>query len=193
MEEGGNLQDHLSIFQNCVANLLKVDVKYKDDDKALLLLRSLPPSFKHFRTTIMFGKESLKLDEVMEAIQSYVKMDEIPKALKHIVCMLKANRGVGRRVGMINLATEVDQNPKEKRKRTRVTLHVMLLTIRKRIARYGKKGKRRAEKLNGDNYEMWHWKVQLILEEQKALETTNTMVEPPISSTDQYMRDMQTY
>ncbi|KAK0572693.1 hypothetical protein LWI29_035568 [Acer saccharum] len=76
MEEGGNLQDHLSRFQNCVANLLKVDVKYDDDDKALLLLRSLPPSFKHFRTTIMFGKESLKLDEVMEAIQSYVKMDE---------------------------------------------------------------------------------------------------------------------
>ena len=76
MEEGENLQDHLSRFQNCVANLLKVDVKYDDDDKALLLLRSLPSSFKHFRTTIMFGKESLKLDEVMEAIQSYVKMDE---------------------------------------------------------------------------------------------------------------------
>ena len=51
-------------------------MKYDDDDKALLLLRSLLSSFKHFRTTIMFGKESLKLDEVMEAIQSYVKMDE---------------------------------------------------------------------------------------------------------------------
>ena len=76
MEEGGNLQDHLSRFQNCVANLLKVDVKYKDDDKALLFLRSLSPSFKHFKTTIMFGKESIKLDEVMEAIQSYSKMDE---------------------------------------------------------------------------------------------------------------------
>ncbi|KAK0585355.1 hypothetical protein LWI29_027350 [Acer saccharum] len=38
MEKGGNLQDHLSRFQNCVANILKVDVKYEDDDKALLLL-----------------------------------------------------------------------------------------------------------------------------------------------------------
>ncbi|KAI9194586.1 hypothetical protein LWI28_007387 [Acer negundo] len=35
------------------------------------------------------------------------------------------------------------------------------------------------EKLNGNNYKMWHRKVQLILEEQEALETlTNTMVEP---------------
>jgi hypothetical protein len=79
MKKCGNLQDHLSRFHNCVANLLKVDVKYDDDDKALLLLRSLPSSFKHFRTTIMFGKESLKLDEVMEAIQSYVKIDENTK------------------------------------------------------------------------------------------------------------------
>ncbi|KAI9194646.1 hypothetical protein LWI28_007899 [Acer negundo] len=63
MEEGGNLQDHLSRFHNCVANLLKVDVKYEDDDKVFLLLRSPPRSFKHFRTTIMFGKESLKLDK----------------------------------------------------------------------------------------------------------------------------------
>ena len=40
------------------------------------------------------------------------------------------------------------------------------------------------EKLNGDNYEMWHRKVQLILEKQEALETlTNTMVEPPNGST----------
>ena len=80
--EGGNLQDHSSIFQNCVANILKVDVKYEDDDKALLLLRSLPPSFKHFKTTIMFGKEILKLDEVMEAIQSNVKMDEITEGFQ---------------------------------------------------------------------------------------------------------------
>ncbi|KAI9201006.1 hypothetical protein LWI28_016448 [Acer negundo] len=64
------------VYRELCCKLLKVDVKYEDDDNALLLLRSLPPSFKHFRTTIMFSKESLKLDEVMEAIQSYVKMDE---------------------------------------------------------------------------------------------------------------------
>ena len=52
----------------------------------------------------------------------------------------------------------------------------------------------KGEKLNGDNYEMWHRKVQLILEEQEALETlTNTMVEPPVGNTAQHRRDMETY
>ncbi|TXG72586.1 hypothetical protein EZV62_001165 [Acer yangbiense] len=52
----------------------------------------------------------------------------------------------------------------------------------------------KGEKLNGDNYEMWHRKVQLILEEQEAFETlTNTMVEPLNGSTAQHRRDMETY
>ena len=33
----------------------------------------------------------------------------------------------------------------------------------------------KGEKLNGDNYEIWHYKVQYILEEQEALETLNHM------------------
>ncbi|KAI9178225.1 hypothetical protein LWI28_024079 [Acer negundo] len=50
------------------------------------------------------------------------------------------------------------------------------------------------EKLNGDNYEMWHRKVQLILEEQEALETlSNTMDEPSNGNTAQHRRDMETY
>ncbi|KAI9200360.1 hypothetical protein LWI28_006576 [Acer negundo] len=68
---------------------------------------------------------------------------KIPKALKHMVCMPKEKSGVGRRAGMINLATGVDKNPREKKKRTRVVLHVVLLTTGKRIGRYGKKGKQR--------------------------------------------------
>ncbi|KAI9186862.1 hypothetical protein LWI28_021683 [Acer negundo] len=52
----------------------------------------------------------------------------------------------------------------------------------------------KVEKLNGDNYEMWHRKVQLILEEQEALETlTNTMDEPPNGNTAQHRTYMETY
>ncbi|CAL8167282.1 unnamed protein product [Prunus armeniaca] len=49
----------------------------KDDDMAM---RSLPSSFKHFRTTLMFGKESLKLEDVIQALQSYVKLDDITES-----------------------------------------------------------------------------------------------------------------
>lgn len=76
LDEGGELQDHMSKFHNCVTNLSKMDVKYEDNDKGLLLLRSVLSSFKHFRTTLMLGKDALKFDEVVEAIQFYVKMDE---------------------------------------------------------------------------------------------------------------------
>ncbi|KAI9196857.1 hypothetical protein LWI28_027588 [Acer negundo] len=59
MEEGGDVMTHLNDFNQCINDLIRVDVKYEDDDKALLLLRSLPNSFKHFRTTLLFGKETL--------------------------------------------------------------------------------------------------------------------------------------
>ena len=60
LEGGGDIEDHVCRFQNCIANLQKVEETYKDNDMAIILLRSLPSSFKHFRTTLMFGKESLK-------------------------------------------------------------------------------------------------------------------------------------
>ncbi|XP_040372400.1 uncharacterized protein LOC112194950 [Rosa chinensis] len=80
MEEGGDLQDHLNNFQICVANLSKVDVRYKDEEKTLMLLRSLPASFKHFITRLVSGKDSLKYDEITEAIQSYFKMSRETKS-----------------------------------------------------------------------------------------------------------------
>lgn len=36
MEEGGDLQVHLSKFQTCVIDLSMMGEKYKDDEKALL-------------------------------------------------------------------------------------------------------------------------------------------------------------
>ncbi|KAM1650570.1 hypothetical protein ACFXTN_003259 [Malus domestica] len=77
---GGDIEDHVCRFQNCVVNLQKVEETYKDDDMAIILLRSLPSSFKHFRTTLMFGKESLKLEDVIQALQSHAKLDDITKS-----------------------------------------------------------------------------------------------------------------
>lgn len=76
----------MSKFQKSVT-ISKMDVKYEDDDKALLLLRSLLPSFKHFRTTFMLDKDTQN--------NTYVKMDENTKALKRMVFMRKVKRGVG--------------------------------------------------------------------------------------------------
>ncbi|KAI9162073.1 hypothetical protein LWI28_023521 [Acer negundo] len=64
MEKGGDVIAHLNNFNWCISDLIQVDVKYGKDDKALLLLRSLPNSFKHFLTTLLFGKETLQCDTV---------------------------------------------------------------------------------------------------------------------------------
>ena len=54
----------------------------------------------------------------------------------------------------------------------------------------------KGEKLNGDNYNIWHLKMQYVLEEQDALEAIiNVMNEPQVSegNSEQYTRDMATY
>ena len=37
----------------------------------------------------------------------------------------------------------------------------------------------KGEKLNGDNYNIWHLKIQYVLEEQEVLETINAELEEP--------------
>ncbi|KAL6228383.1 hypothetical protein ACLB2K_002333 [Fragaria x ananassa] len=49
----------------------QVDVQYEEEDK--VLLTSLPASYEQFITTLVSSKDSLKYDEITEAIQSYIK------------------------------------------------------------------------------------------------------------------------
>ena len=51
-------------------------VNYEDEDKALLLLVSLPTSFDHLVTTLMYGKENIVLEEVTSALLSHIKMKQ---------------------------------------------------------------------------------------------------------------------
>ncbi|KAI9196107.1 hypothetical protein LWI28_021066 [Acer negundo] len=76
MEKGGDVMAHLNDFNRCIRKLIRVDVKYEEDDKALMLLRSLSNSFKHFRTTLLFGKETLQRDAIVSDIISYMKLNK---------------------------------------------------------------------------------------------------------------------
>ena len=52
----------------------------------------------------------------------------------------------------------------------------------------------KGEKLNGDNYDLWSRKIQLVLEEQEATEPLNhVMVEPEHGSTAQHRSDFEAY
>nr|GFA14280.1 retrovirus-related Pol polyprotein from transposon TNT 1-94 [Tanacetum cinerariifolium] len=51
----------------CLAN---IEVKFKDEDLALLLLTSLPASYEYFVNTLLYGREALTLEDVMATLNS---------------------------------------------------------------------------------------------------------------------------
>ena len=49
-------------------DLEKVEVKFDDEDRATILLYSLPRYYKHLVTTLTYGKEDIKVDEIVTAL-----------------------------------------------------------------------------------------------------------------------------
>jgi len=70
MKEGTTVLEHLNFFNKVISELLAVDVKIHEEDKALILLSSLPKSYDHIVTTRLYGKETLILEEVTSTLLS---------------------------------------------------------------------------------------------------------------------------
>jgi hypothetical protein len=48
-------------FNKILVDLVNLEVKIEDEDKALLLLCALPRSYEHFKDTMLYGKENCHL------------------------------------------------------------------------------------------------------------------------------------
>ena len=75
---------------------------YEDEDKSLLLLASLPTFFDHLVTTLMYGKDTIVLEEVTSALLSHIKMKQDgdgSQADGFIVRSESSNRGRSRSRG----------------------------------------------------------------------------------------------
>ena len=48
MKEGASLKEHLDELNSILMELRDIDVKMEDEDVAMILLASLPPSFENF-------------------------------------------------------------------------------------------------------------------------------------------------
>ncbi|KAL9459724.1 hypothetical protein AB3S75_003012 [Citrus x aurantiifolia] len=70
MTEGTKIFDHLSVLNGIVSELDAIGVKIEDGDKTLRLLWSLPTSYKHMLPTLMYGKETIDLEEVTNPLLS---------------------------------------------------------------------------------------------------------------------------
>ena len=70
MTDGGDLLVHLNVFNRLISQLRSMDVKVEEEDQALLLLSSLPRSYDYLVTTILYGKDTLKMEEVKTTLLS---------------------------------------------------------------------------------------------------------------------------
>uniref|UniRef100_J3N766 Reverse transcriptase zinc-binding domain-containing protein n=1 Tax=Oryza brachyantha TaxID=4533 RepID=J3N766_ORYBR len=65
MAEGTSIRSHLNEFNSLIIDLEKLDVKIDDEDKAILLVVSLPATFKHFKEIMIYDlfKRVILLDQ----------------------------------------------------------------------------------------------------------------------------------
>ena len=70
MPAGRAISEHIDEFNKIVLDLANIEVKFEDEDLALLLLTSLPASYEHFVDTLLYGREALTLEDVMATLNS---------------------------------------------------------------------------------------------------------------------------
>ncbi|KAK0599638.1 hypothetical protein LWI29_007194 [Acer saccharum] len=70
MQDGKNLQDHIDEFNKLCLDLENIQIEYEDEDKALVLLHSLPKSYENFVDILKHGRETLSLEDVISALNS---------------------------------------------------------------------------------------------------------------------------
>nr|GEU55404.1 retrotransposon protein, putative, Ty1-copia subclass [Tanacetum cinerariifolium] len=74
---GTYVQDHLEEFNTILIDLENLDVDIDDVDKAVLLVISLPASYKHFKEIMLYGnRETLSFDDVKSTLLSKQKYDD---------------------------------------------------------------------------------------------------------------------
>ena len=64
------MHEHLNAFNKILADLQNLDVEIDDEDKALLLLNSLPDTYEHLTTTLLYGKDEIKFNDVSNALMN---------------------------------------------------------------------------------------------------------------------------
>ena len=71
--EGSDLGQHLNMFNQIINDMIHVDVTFEDKDKALMLLNSLSasPTYESLVTTLMWGKETFDLEEIISALLGF--------------------------------------------------------------------------------------------------------------------------
>ena len=64
MAKGADLAQHVHTFNKIISDLLRIDIKFNEENKAMMLLSSLPASYEHLVMTLFWGKETMEFEEI---------------------------------------------------------------------------------------------------------------------------------
>ena len=88
--------EHMNVFNGFLDQLRKVDVKIDEEDKALLLLTSLPDSYDILVTTFLYGKDTTSLEQVQLALVLIVlKKFQVLRVekIRHLLFKVRSGEG----------------------------------------------------------------------------------------------------
>ena len=81
----------MSKFNGLISQLLQFQINFDDEDKAILLLASLPSSYENMMTTLLYGNDTLKFKQVSGSLLSYNKTNKV--ANNESQALVTENRG----------------------------------------------------------------------------------------------------
>ncbi|GJW82485.1 hypothetical protein Tco_0146460 [Tanacetum coccineum] len=64
------LGDHIDEFNKLILDLMNIDIEIEDEDQALMLHTSLPSYYENFMETLLYGRESLTMEDVLATLNS---------------------------------------------------------------------------------------------------------------------------
>ncbi|GJX31915.1 hypothetical protein Tco_0241770 [Tanacetum coccineum] len=70
MHPGTSQPEHIDEFHKLLSDLAAIDTAISDEDQALLLLTFLPSSYDNFVETLLYGRDTLKLEDVLATLNS---------------------------------------------------------------------------------------------------------------------------
>ncbi|PON57268.1 hypothetical protein PanWU01x14_175320, partial [Parasponia andersonii] len=70
MDETKSIEENLDDYTKLVLDLENLGIKVEDEDKAIILLNSLPKNLKNFKETLKYDRQTITVDKVQNALES---------------------------------------------------------------------------------------------------------------------------
>lgn len=102
MLKGTDLIQHTNVLNQIISDLLLLEIKFNDKDKAMILSCSLPLSYDHLVTMLMWGKETFELEEVISTLLAYNQQKLCTReSSQGEGLIMKGYHDCGRKIGMV--------------------------------------------------------------------------------------------